>query len=172
VSGIFLVVLAIIAFYVGWFIYLKRRAAAISAAEYVEVSLDVASTVEIGSKASGSLLHRLAKSGGKMETASKPEIEPIGVNAFEWRVKSKGGVLLFQVTPSEGRSRVECWADEIVIAQHGTSARGIFALGFAITNALYRSFGIPRDPGGLIRCRKRVFNAVMAADGRPAEQAA
>lgn len=163
--GATLAILGIAACYIGWFVHLKRREVVARTPEHIDVGIPAGRAVEIGVKASGSLLHRMARSGGRLEsTSSRPAVNPIGNGAFEWRVVTKGGVLVFQGIPRSGGARVECWAEEVFLAQFGRNLTGIFALGFAVTNAFYRMIGLPRDPGGLIRRRRRVLRAVDAAE--------
>ncbi|HEU5028563.1 MAG TPA: hypothetical protein VFV01_26865 [Spirillospora sp.] len=162
-----LVVLGFVAISAATIVYAKRRAATAMARRYVDAAVPVPQALEVGVKASGSLLHRVAKTGGRLESMSgRAEVIPLGGGAHEWRVRSKDGVVIFQVVPHGGGSRVEGWADEVTIAQFGTTATGIFGLGFALGNALYRALGVPRNPGRLIRRRRRVFRAVLAAQGR------
>jgi hypothetical protein len=165
-SGFVIVVLAVIAFYAAFFTYQKMRANQILSPQYVEVSLPVDTVLMVGTKASGSLLHRLARSGGRLEDATnRPVVERTDEGAYEWRVRSKAGVLAFQAVELAGNVRVTSAAEELEIAQYGTNLTGLMGVGFAIANSFYRATNMPRDPVSLNRCRKRVFRALLNAAG-------
>jgi hypothetical protein len=164
-GGFMLVMLLLFVFFTGHFIYLKKREADARAPQYVEVGLPPIQAAQIGAKASASLIHRMAKGGGRLESmSSRPDLHHAGPDRYEWRVSTRGGEMIFQVALSDGVVRLSSWADEITIAQFGRNLTGMMGLGFAITNALYRAIGLPRDPGSLVRRRKRVFRAVLAAE--------
>ena len=159
-----LVIVGIIVFCAGGFCHLKVQERKAREPLYVTAALTPDRAARIGTKASGSVLQRMAKPGGRLEAASsRPEAVPLPGGGYRWQVRTKGGSVVFEATPHPDGVRVAGWAQEVVVGQYGTNFNGIMGVSFAMTNALYRMIGLPRDPGTLIRRRKRVLKAVLAA---------
>ena len=137
-------------------VWQKSLGARISSPEYIDVDLPLDTIVAVGGRATSSAFSRVVGRGAV-------PTEQDGGGGVSWRVRSKGGVLVMQVSPAaDGRGyRVAGWAEELAPARYGANVRsGFLALAFAITNRIYDLLGVPHAPNILIRQRKRAFRAL------------
>jgi hypothetical protein len=121
--------------------------------------------VQTGSKASGSMVGRLA---GNTPTARRIN------DGAEWHAQIQGSVMSFSAAPLPDGSgyRVGGVSSKIRIAQTRIgSDRGIWGLSKAISNAIYRMLGIPHNASALVRRRNRVLRAI-ANSGKVLDSAA
>ncbi|MFF7332338.1 hypothetical protein ACIQU5_23465 [Streptomyces sp. NPDC090306] len=157
--GFSLVVLVLLAVFVGGIAWQKSLGTRISTPEHVDVDLPLDTIVAVAGRATRPLA---ARALGRGTVAAEND----GREAT-WRVRSKGGVLVMRVRPVGGARgyRVTGWAEELTPAHYGTNTRsGVFALGFAITNRIYEALGVAHAPGVLIRQRRRAFQALARAE--------
>ncbi len=130
--------------------------------EIRELSID--QIVDIGTKASGSFMRRIA--GGRIP------VQDNGDGSIEWDIAGNNGTMKISIIPlSDGDGyQVGGAATELTIAQmgahyHATSVAGkIWMASMSMSNAFCRSIQLPRNPGTLLRQRGRVLRAVLAAE--------
>jgi hypothetical protein len=163
-SGLVLFVVFIVLTVGLGIVWPKRKLARALQPESVTVPLSAERAVEEGVKASGSLLHRMAKTGGKLESmTTQPKPQPLAGGGYSWPVQVKGGTVVFEARPSGKGVEVVGWAEQYLIAEIRVNGAGFFALGIAMGNAINRALGIPKDAGSLLRRRRRVLRAIAEA---------
>lgn len=141
----------------GWVKYQGVRA--FSTEHIVVDGLSIEQIAQIGVKKSGSLAARLV-SGSTSDARVRRTAQ-----GLEWEAHSKAGVMNFRVSARAGRNGVEvsAWASKQTLSQRQVPSRGTYALATEIVNALFRMLGVPRNPGYLLRQRRRVLRAIAAA---------
>ena len=125
----------------------------------VEVSgLTLDQIIDIGTKASMGVVKRML---GRPQAYQTPD------GAMEWQTQSKGGAMIFRVTPLSGGAgyRVEGWADKVWVARVSGQMDHRTAVGQAriLTNVLCKALGIPQNARQLLRRRRRALRAIAQA---------
>ena len=165
----FLIVLLLL--FAGIIVWLKVQGSRAAAPLYVDVSrLDLNGVVHVGTRSAGFFGSR-AKVGGTVDRhISRPAVRKTADGLATWDVKSSAGVLTFRVEqgPANKGLRVVGFAGEQRLAVRNSAATGIWGMSSAITDGLARLLGIPRNPGRLLRQRKRVLAAIVRADSEAA----
>jgi hypothetical protein len=153
VNGLW-ILLGVVTFYIAYFIWMKYRANLAASPRWLEVPLPPRETAAVAANACGNWLQR---------KAGPPPVSIESDGSYLWYMTSSAGRVVFRVAELErGRgSRIESWADEIVIAQ--VSGRGAMPLAVALTNSFYRATGMPKKPATLLRQRRRALRAVAHA---------
>ncbi len=140
----------------GYAKYQGTRALTFTHVDVTGLTLD--EIVATGSKASGSLAGRL--------TGNTPTARRTADGGAEWQAQIQGSVMEFRAEPLQNAQgyRVGGAATMMRIAQTRIgSDQGIWGLSKAISNAIYRVLGIPRNPSALVRRRNRVLRAITNA---------
>lgn len=156
-----LILVGVVVLRVAFDKYLAMR---VRTPRYVDVvGRSLTEIVEIGTKASGSLVRR---------TLGRPVAGQVAGGGASWDVPSRGSVMTFQVLPSpEGTGfRVSGEVTVVRLAQRRDQnpnarygALSIWGRSVRVTNAIYGALGIPHKPTRMLRLRRRVLNAVSAA---------
>jgi hypothetical protein len=150
---------------IGYLKYLGNKA---MSPLYVDVrSLTAQQIIDIGTKASGSFVKRMAAPGGRIDRAlGRPATRRTADGALEWDITSNAGVMTFQVAESaEGQGlRIAGFATAQRLNVRNSTAGGLWGFSSAMSDALMSALGVPRNPGRLIRQRRRVLKALESAD--------
>ena len=146
----------------------KYQGSRAMASLYIDVRhLTLNEITDIGTKASGSLVQRMAATGGRLDsTLGRVAVRTSGNGEAEWDITSNGGVMTMTVMQSSTGAgyRLSGAASRVRIAQRNTRSTGLWGFSVAMSNAICAILGVPHNAGRLLRQRKRVLRAVEAAD--------